>query len=62
MFGFGYVSGGIGIMAKTFLVDISATSLNTYRNFVRDRYVGSIRQKIAAYTKDTAREALAWWG
>lgn len=62
MFGFGCVSGAIGIMAKTFLVDISATSLNTYRNYIRDRYDGSIPQKVRAYAKDTAREALAWWG
>jgi hypothetical protein len=62
MFGFGCVSGALGIMAKTFLVDISATSLNTYRNYVRDRYDGSIPQKIAAYAKDTAHEAFAWWG
>ena len=62
MFGFGCVSGAIGIMAKTFLVDISVTSVNTYKNYVRDRYDGSISQKITAYIKDTAREVLALWG
>jgi hypothetical protein len=62
MFGFGCVSGAPGIMVKTFLVDICATSLNTYRNYVRDRYNGSTPQKIGVYAKDTVREVFAWWG
>jgi hypothetical protein len=62
MFCFGYLSGAPGIMAKTFLVDMSATALNTYRNYVRDRYEGSIPRKIGAYAKDTATEVFARWG
>jgi len=62
MFCFGFMLEAPGIMAKSFLVDMSATALNTYRNFIRDDYEGSVPLRIGAYAKDTIREAFSWAG
>lgn len=53
------LSGSWGLFAKTAVLDVGFTSLNIYRNFVRDRYEGTPVNKVSRYIADSAREVAA---